>query len=107
MQATVFQVSSDTKKLTATLNDTAKGNRAVNLKNNELLENTAASLDILRKTTSPESRAADDARLANAIKQLRCDQQFFIEKAVHVEYPDAELMSAECVTFYQTNPVPE
>ena len=73
-----------------------KGNET----NNKILK---AVLD----ATSPEAGKARDARLANAIQQLKCDQQWFIEKSVRVEHPDVMVMSAFCRQFYLTNPPPE
>lgn len=75
--------------------------------NKEDIDNGAKSLKILTKATSPESQQESDARLAQAIQQLKCDQQYFIEKSVRVEHPEVEVMSQACRTYYLTNPVPE
>lgn len=75
--------------------------------NKHSLETGTKSLQILTRATSPENQRESDARLAQAIQQLKCDQQYFIEKSVRVEHPEVEVMSQVCRTYYLTNPVPE
>lgn len=102
----VLRLTTATHSSAVAIEEIAKRNSELNISNNKALKNTERSVQILEDATSPESKAASDARLAEAIKRLDCNGQRTVQRAVDAlsEGGRTSVMTPQCVQYFIDNP---
>lgn len=103
--ASVLFTNARVISISASTHDIAVANRKRNEINTRSLAQGARSLKILQEATSPATKAASDARLAQAISSISCQTQMAVQRAVDATDPShPNIMTAACVEFARTHP---